>query len=76
MTNRARDLEVQALELTPEERARLAERLIASLDPETDPRAEELWLGEAERRLSEIESGDLSTVPAEQVIEKARTKLR
>lgn len=73
---RARDLEAQALELAPEERARLAERLISSLDPETDPQAEELWLQEAERRLSEIESGSVSAVPGEHVIEKIRSTLR
>jgi len=76
MTNRARDLEAKALELPPEERARLAERLIASLDPETDPQAGELWLQEAERRLAEIESGSASGLQGEHVIEKARSTLR
>jgi hypothetical protein len=54
----------------------LAERLIASLDPETDPDAQRLWLLEAERRLNELESGDASGVPAGPVFEKARSTLR
>jgi putative addiction module component (TIGR02574 family) len=76
MSNPARDLESKVLELPAEERARLAERLISSLDPESDPQAEELWIREAERRLAEFESGSVSAVPAADVIEKARSSLR
>jgi putative addiction module component (TIGR02574 family) len=72
----ARDLEAKALQLPPEERARLAERLISSLDREADADAEELWLREAERRLEELESGAVSAVTADRVIEKARSTLR
>jgi putative addiction module component (TIGR02574 family) len=72
----ARQLEARALELPSKDRARLAERLISSLDPETDPDAQRLWLQEAERRLDELESGDVSGVPADQVFEKARSTLR
>jgi putative addiction module component (TIGR02574 family) len=76
MTDHARDLEAKALDLPPEQRARLAERLISSLDPENDPEAEALWLQEAERRLAEIESGSASGLLADHVIEKARSTLR
>ena len=75
MGDPARELESKALKLPPKERARLAERLIASLDQETDPDAEELWLQEAERRLDELESGSASGIPADQVFEKARSTL-
>jgi len=37
---------------------------------------DELWLQEAERRLDEIERGNVAGVPAEQVFEKARSTLR
>jgi len=76
MADPARELESKALKLPPKERARLAERLIPSLDQETDPGAQELWLREAERRLDELESGDVSGVPADRVVEKARSTLR
>jgi len=72
----ARELESKALKLPPRERARLAERLISSLDQETDPDAERLWLQEAERRLDELESGNVSGVAADRVFEKARSTLR
>jgi len=76
MADPASKLEAKALELPPEQRARLAERLISSLDPEADADSEEIWIREAERRLDEIESGAVPPVPAERVIEKARSFLR
>ena len=54
----------------------MAERLISSLDQETDTDADKLWLQEAERRLDELESGNVSGVPADQVFERARSTLR
>ncbi|HEY2773747.1 MAG TPA: addiction module protein [Candidatus Binatia bacterium] len=70
------ELESEALRLPAEERARLAERLLASLESETDARAEALWLAEAERRLDELESGHVIGVNADQVLADARSKLR
>ncbi len=55
-----------------EERARLAEPLISSLEREADADADALWLREAERRLEEIESGGKSAITAESAIERAR----
>jgi putative addiction module component (TIGR02574 family) len=54
----------------------LAERLLASLDQETDSDAEKLWRQEAERRLADFESGNVSGVAADHVFEKARSRLR
>jgi putative addiction module component (TIGR02574 family) len=76
MANPAETLEAKALALPPEARARLAEKLISSLERETDPDAESLWLQEAERRLSELDSGASVAVGAEQVIQKARSAIR
>ncbi len=76
MADPARELESRALRLPAKERARLAERLIASLDQATDPDAQQLWLEEAERRLDELESGSVSSVPADETFEKARSTLR
>ncbi len=76
MANLARDLESKALKLSRTERARLAQRLISSLDQELDPDAEKLWLREAERRLGELKSGKVAGIPAEKVIRKARSMLR
>ena len=76
MANLARDLESKALKLSRRERARLAQRLISSLDQEVDADAERLWLQEAERRLGELKSGKVVGIPVEKVIKKARSTLR
>ncbi len=76
MADPASKLEAKALKLPPEQRARLAERLISSLDQSTDPDSEELWIREAERRLDELEAGGVEQLPAERVIESARSSLR
>jgi putative addiction module component (TIGR02574 family) len=71
-----REIESEALQLPPKERARLAQRLLASLDTESDRDAEQIWLQEAERRLDELESGKVIGIPAEQVFRRARSTLR
>ncbi len=76
MAKLIRDLESQALKLSRRERARLAQRLISSLDQEVDADAERLWLAEAERRLADLKSGKVAAIPAERVIRKVRAALR
>ncbi len=72
----ARDLEAQALSLPRRARARLAQRLISSLDPTVEAGVDKLWLQEAERRLRELQSGKVTAIPAEKVLRKARVALR
>lgn len=74
-------LEAEALELPARERARLAHRLIASLDAvdtaEEDPaEVERAWEEEIHRRLQEYRSGAVQPVPASEVFAKARARLR
>ena len=76
MADAARELESKALRLSARERARLAERLISSLESESDSDAEALWLEEAERRLGELESGEVASVPADEVFQKSRSMIR
>ncbi|PYN96214.1 MAG: hypothetical protein DMD91_22200 [Candidatus Rokuibacteriota bacterium] len=71
-----RELESEALKLSRRARARLAQRLISSLDQEMDADAEKLWLAEAERRLGELKSGKVAGIAAAKVIRKARSTLR
>jgi putative addiction module component (TIGR02574 family) len=76
MARPQRELESQALKLPRRQRARLAQRLISSLDQAADADAERLWLAEAERRLAELKSGKVAAIPAEKVIRKTRSALR
>ncbi|WP_416138236.1 addiction module protein [Halomonas sp. HK25] len=68
-------LEDEALHLPKEERARLIQRLVLSLD---SPSADELradWLVEARRRAEELDNGSVQAVPGEDVLKKAREQL-
>jgi putative addiction module component (TIGR02574 family) len=67
----------QALGLSPEDRAEIVERLLASFQTPPDPLLDELWAREAEDRLDAYDRGELGAVPAEEVfakIERQRTK--
>ena len=66
-------VEAAALELSPEERAQLAQRLLSSLP--RDPEAEAAWDAEIRRRVAELESGAMNTIPAEEVFAEARHRL-
>jgi putative addiction module component (TIGR02574 family) len=76
MATPARQIESKALKLSPRERARLAERLIASLDDEVDADAETMWVREAERRLDELRTAAVKGRSAASVFRKARSSLR
>ncbi|MDP9194356.1 MAG: addiction module protein [Acidobacteriota bacterium] len=56
-----------AFELSESERATLAGLLIKSIEGAPDPDVEEAWAIEAERRWREIESGEVETIPWEEV---------
>jgi len=66
-------LEAEALKLPPEERALLADHLLASLG--TQGEVEQAWGAEIERRLGEVEAGRVALVPLEQAIQRARQAL-
>ena len=59
----SKQLLIEALGLSEEERAALAAELIDSLDSEVDPDAEAAWATEIRARVSEIESGRARVVP-------------
>jgi putative addiction module component (TIGR02574 family) len=67
-------LEAAALHLSPSERARLIERLIATLD--ADPEVEEAWAAEVERRHAEIESGAVSLLPGPETLAKLKAEFQ
>jgi putative addiction module component (TIGR02574 family) len=72
-----RKLENEAMRLPARSRARLAERLIASLDQgPADPDAGKLWAVEAQQRAEELASGKVKGIPAEKVLRKVRAALR
>jgi putative addiction module component (TIGR02574 family) len=67
-------VEAAALQLPPTERARLVERLIASL--EIDPEVEQSWAAEIERRNAEIERGAVSLLPGPETVAALKDEYR
>ncbi len=77
MASSADDLLPDALQLPPEERARLAHKLLLSLeDGEARTGADAEWATEIERRAQEIVSGEVKTYDAREAIEEVRAQLR
>jgi len=76
MTQQALDPLQKALSLSEEERAALADSLLASLDGGVDEGAEEAWEQEISRRIADIDSGKAKMIPWEEVREKLLSRLR
>jgi len=71
------ELEKQARRLTPQEKAALARMLIEELDPAADSQVEQLWwLAEAQRRYEAYLHGELASFPGDEVMSRARTRLK
>ena len=61
----------EALRLAPAQRAELADFLAGSLDITPPDEVQRLWLEEAARRLAEVRSGQVETIPVEDVLAEA-----
>ncbi|MGD8589619.1 MAG: addiction module protein [Chromatiales bacterium] len=69
-------IEEEALQLSEEERAELAQKILLSLDTPSHKEIEEDWLVEAHRRARELDEGIVQPIPADEVRRKAQTLLR
>jgi len=68
MTAEVSELLKKALALPPEARAELADSLLESLHDEiADEGVEKAWDDEIKRRIEEIDSGKVQTIPYEEV---------
>ncbi len=74
MAMRDEEVESAALQLPRKVRARLAAQLIASLDEEDE--IERAWNEEVERRVREVDSGEVKLIPGKQVMDRIRARLR
>ena len=73
MENHYHEIENLALRLNVKERAKLATRLLKSLEKRKGSNIEKAWIVVALRRKQEIETGVVNSVPLEEAIEKARS---
>jgi hypothetical protein len=72
----ARIIEKEALGLPVEKRAKLAQRLLQSLDDLSEAEAEKLWLSEAVRRAPEIDEGKVRLVKSEELERRVQARLK
>ncbi len=71
---KSKDITQIAQSLPVDERLRLVDSLLCSLNP-PDPEIEKKWLAVAKRRLAELRSGKVKGIPAEQVFAQLRKRL-
>jgi putative addiction module component (TIGR02574 family) len=74
-----KELEDQALQLSPQERGELIHRLIVSLESESEDTPEAIaqaWDEEIARRVAEIDAGTAVLIPHEQVMAEIDEMLR
>ena len=63
-----------ALSLSPDERATLADHLLASLDGPNKKEIDAAWVEEAERRMREIDEGKVELIDGEVVMQSLRSR--
>jgi len=76
MSTQLEEIEEQVRSLTQQEKAALAHTLIEELDSSIDADAEQLWIQEAQRRYDAYLRGEIAALPGEEVMKRARERLR
>jgi putative addiction module component (TIGR02574 family) len=74
MPKKLAELKQAAAELSDEEKAELALALIESLDGPADPGHDEAWKKEIERRIGQIDRGEVEPIPGDQVMARLRRR--
>jgi len=76
MTAATTKLEEKILSLPCEDRIYLVEKLLKSLNSPSPEEIDKAWAEESERRIDEIESGKVQTIPGEQVFQEIRKRIK
>jgi putative addiction module component (TIGR02574 family) len=76
MARTVQEIEAEIRKLAVPDRDRLLRDLVADLDGTPDQEIEAAWLAEAQKRYEELRSGTVKAVPADEVIRKARARLK
>jgi hypothetical protein len=69
-------IEKQVRLLTPKEKATVARLLIEELDPSIDSEVEQLWIAESQRRYQGYLRGEIKSLPGDEVMSRARSRLK
>jgi putative addiction module component (TIGR02574 family) len=76
MSDLVAELSQRALELAPEDRARLAEELLASLENDEPAEGDAAWDAELRQRIADVDSGVVRLLSADGVFARVRSQLR
>jgi len=74
MTKPHEEVATAALALPPEARAELAERLLSSLDDTNQPALDAAVVEEIERRIDQIDRGEVTLLPGDEVMARLRAR--
>ena len=66
----------EALSLSSDARALLADRLVESLDPAEDNDIRQLWMAEACRRQDDVRSGRVRTIPGDVALAQVKQAIK
>ena len=64
------------LSLPTDQRLALVNRILESLNVATQPEIAALWAEEAERRIEQVEAGQVEPIPGEDVFKETRDRLQ
>ena len=70
MSTNAEKILQEALNLPPQDRAEVLERLLATFQEPADPELDKLWAQEVEDRIDAYDRGELGSVSAQEVFAK------
>jgi Putative addiction module component len=65
----------EILSLPSASRALLAEKIVESLEFDTDPTIQAAWVTEAHKRRDQVRSGDVHPIPGEEALAQVRQLL-
>ena len=65
-----------AMDLSSEQRARLADELVESLDTEALSDLDKKWIAEGKRRRDEVRSGFSQTIPGPEALQQVRNAIK
>jgi putative addiction module component (TIGR02574 family) len=72
MTQAVAHILAEVEQLSPPERAELADRLVETLAESIPPEIERGQLEEVRRRIAQVESGEVTLIPGDQALEQVR----
>jgi hypothetical protein len=76
MATTLEELVKRAMELPTEQRARLADELVESLDKDALTAIDKQWIAEAKRRRDEVRGGFAQTIPGPEALLQVRDAIK